>query len=160
MNENYDPNFDYEKEEKKQRARELLEGLQYVQEDQAKHMDQIILNDEMAKLREEYGLTADQEMKIQQALAQNPALNERAYRKSIRKRVETILKGLAPEGAMNKRLTGGPQYRSPEKIDTKEKYSASTVMDAARQRVKGGETLRADEQVEIIDALLGDFLKR
>ena len=160
MNENYDSNYDYEKEEKKQRARELLEGLQYVQQDDAQRMEQAIVNEEFQKIREEYGLTPAEEAKIQQALMQNVPLQAKAIRKAVRKRAETILRGLAPKGSINKKLKDGPSFRSPEKTDIREKSSSSKVMEAARQRRKEKGYLHADEQVEIIDALLGDFLKR
>jgi hypothetical protein len=160
----YNPmdDFDYERESKKQKARELLEGLQYVQQDDAKRMDQIILSDEMVKIREQYGLTPEQEMKIQQDLAQNPALNEKAYRKSIRKRVDTILKGLAPKGSMPENGPRGPRYRSPESKPFPKEKPSDQVVEAARRRVaeKPNQGFRADEQIEIIDALLGDFLKK
>jgi hypothetical protein len=121
----YDENQQWEIEEKKNRARELMEGFQYLQQEQNQINEQRIIRDEGQKVLQELGLSPEEQAQIQQALSQNPGLNEKAIRKSVRKRVDTILKGVRHKNIKTGQLVSkkqGPQQEVENIQQVKQKH--------------------------------------
>jgi hypothetical protein len=148
-------------EEKKRKAKELLEGMQLLQQEQAQHRAQQIMAEELERTKRKYNLNDSQLAELHQRLVNDPVLSEASYRKSIRKQHKFIIEELSkPQKSKTNLLhTSESKVKSPMPQAVRKTPSRKEeVLDAAREITKA-RRLQPDEQEAVIGEVLGDFLK-